>query len=134
VDGVQRGSEGKITVAKGETKVVVYEKPTCSTCRQVKRALTEKGVDFTCVNYIEEPLSAKELKQLLQQAGLRPQDALRTKEVAYREHVAGKDLTDDQLIQIMAEHSELLQRPIVVRGNKAVLARPVDKLAELGIG
>jgi len=90
-------------------------------------------VDFTSVNYIEEPLSAKELKQLLQQAGLRPQDALRTKEAAYREHVAGRDLTDDRLIQIMAEHSELLQRPIVVRGNKAVLARPVDKLAELNL-
>jgi arsenate reductase (glutaredoxin) len=95
--------------------------------------LTEKGVDFTTVNYIEEPLSPKELKQLLQQAGLRPQDALRTKEAAYREYVADRDLTDDQLIQIMAEHSELLQRPIVVRGNKAVLARPVDKLAKLDL-
>ena len=88
-------------------------------------------MDFTSVDYIKEPLSAKELKQLLQQAGLRPQDALRTKEVAFREHVAGKELTDDQLIQIMAEHSELLQRPIVVRGNKAVLARPVENLAKL---
>ncbi len=88
-------------------------------------------MDFTSINYIEEPLSAKELKQLLQKTGLRPQDALRTKEPAYREHVAGRNLSDDQLIRIMAEHSELLQRPIVVRGNKAVLARPVDKLAEL---
>jgi arsenate reductase (glutaredoxin) len=95
--------------------------------------LTEKGVDFSTVNYVEEPLSAKELKQLLQQAGLRPQDALRTKEAAYREHVAGRNLTDDQIIQILAEHSELLQRPIVVRGNKAVLARPVDRLAELNL-
>jgi len=93
--------------------------------------LTEKGVDFSTVNYIEKPLSAKALKQLLRQAGLKPQDALRTKEAAYREHVAGRNLTDDQLIHIMAEHSELLQRPIVVRGNKAVLARPVEKLAEL---
>ena len=90
-------------------------------------------MDFTSVNYIEKPLSAKELKQLLQQAGLRPQDALRTKEPAYQKHVAGRNLTADQLIQIMAEHSELLQRPIVVRGNKAVLARPVAKLAELNL-
>jgi arsenate reductase (glutaredoxin) len=93
--------------------------------------LTEKGVDFSTVNYIDKPLSAKELKRLLRQAGLKPQDALRTKEAAYRQHVAGRNLTDDQLIQIMAEHSELLQRPIVVQGNKAVLARPVEKLAEL---
>lgn len=90
-------------------------------------------MDFTSVNYIENPLSAKELTQLLQQAGLTPQDALRTKEAAYREHVAGRELTNDQLVQIMAEHPELLQRPIVVRGKKAVLARPVEKLAELNL-
>ena len=90
-------------------------------------------MDFSTVNYIEEPLSALELRQLLQRAGLRPRDALRTKEGAYREYVADRDLTDDQLIQIMAEHSELLQRPIVVRGNKAVLARPVDNLAKLDL-
>ena len=95
--------------------------------------MTEKGVEFTSVNYLEKPLSASGLKQLLNQAGLKPQDALRTKEPAYREHVAGRELTDNQLIEIMAEHIELLQRPIVVRGNKAVLARPVDKLAELNL-
>jgi arsenate reductase len=89
------------------------------------------GVEFTTVKYLDEPPSAKELKQLFLQAGLRPQDALRTKEPAYYEYVAGKNLTDDQLIQVMADHIELLQRPIVVRGSKAVLARPVNKLAEL---
>ena len=90
-------------------------------------------MDFTSVNYLEHPPSAKDLKSLLQLAGLRPQDALRTKEAAYREYVAGRDLTDDQLIQIMAEHIELLQRPIVVQGSKAVLARPMEKLAELNL-
>ena len=89
------------------------------------------GVEFTTVKYLDEPPSAKELKQLFLQAGLRPQDALRTKEAAYREYVAGRDLTDDQLIRIMAEHIELLQRPIVVQGSRAVLARPMEELAEL---
>ena len=89
------------------------------------------GVGFTTVKYLEEPPSAKELKQLFKQAGLRPQDAIRTREPAYDKYVAGKNLTDDQLMQVMAEHIELLQRPIVVRGSKAVLARPVEKLAEL---
>jgi arsenate reductase len=91
------------------------------------------GVEFTTVKYLEEPPSARELKQLFRQAGLRPQDALRTKEPVYQEYVAGKNLTDDQLIQVMAEHIELLQRPIVVRGSKAVLARPVNKLEELNL-
>ena len=91
------------------------------------------GVDFTTVKYLEEPPSAKELKQLFLQAGLRPLDAIRTREPAYEKYVAGKNLTDDQLIQIVAEHIELLQRPIVVRGSKAVLARPVNKLADLNL-
>jgi len=95
--------------------------------------LTAKGVEFESVNFVEEPLSAAALKQLLQQAGLKPQDVVRTKEAAYREHVAGKNLSDDQLIRVMAEHPEILQRPIVVRGSKAVLARPLERLAELGI-
>jgi arsenate reductase len=95
--------------------------------------LTAKGVDFESINYMEKRLSADELKQLLRGAGLRPQDALRTNEDAYRQHVAGKNLSDDQLLQVIAEYPELLQRPIVVRENKVVLARPVDKLKELDI-
>jgi arsenate reductase len=73
------------------------------------------------------------LKRLLETAGLKPQDAIRTNEAAYRKHVMGQSLSDEQLVRVMAEYPELIQRPIVVRGNKAVLARPLDKLAELGI-
>ena len=95
--------------------------------------MAEKGVAFETVNYIEKPLSAAGLKQLFRQAGLKPQEVLRTKEDAYREHVAGKNLSEQQLLAIMAQHPELIQRPIVVRGNKAVLAREIDKLGDLGI-
>ncbi len=95
--------------------------------------MTAKGIDFESVNYMEERFSANALKQLLRSAGLRPQHALRTNEGAYRQHVAGKNLSEDELLQIMAKYPELLQRPIVVRENKAVLARPVDNLTELGI-
>lgn len=95
--------------------------------------MTAKGVDFEAINYMEEVLSADALKRLLHSVGLRPKDALRTNEGAYRQHVAGKNLSDEQLVRVMAEHPELIQRPIVVRGDKAVLARPVDKLVDLGI-
>ena len=90
-------------------------------------------MDYEAVNYLAAPLSVDALKQLLRSAGLRPQDALRTKEDAYRQCVAGRDLTDDQLLRVMAEHPELIQRPIVTKGDKAVLARPVERLAKLGI-
>jgi arsenate reductase len=95
--------------------------------------LTEKGLAFESVNYIETPLSAASLKQLLQQAGLRAHEILRTKEDAYRDHVAGKNLTDEQLIAVMAKHPEIIQRPIVLRDGKAVVARETEKLRELGI-
>ena len=95
--------------------------------------MTNKGVDYRTVNYLEEPLSADALDQLLRSAGLRPQDALRTNEAAYRQYVAGRNLNDDLLVQVMADHPELIQRPIVTRGDKVVLARPVERLAELGI-
>lgn len=95
--------------------------------------MTEKGLEFEAVNYIEKPLSAAGLKQLLEQAGLKPHQVLRTKEDAYREQVAGKNLGDEQLLALMAQRPELIQRPIVVRGNKAVLAREIEKLGDLGI-
>jgi arsenate reductase (glutaredoxin) len=95
--------------------------------------LTEKGVEFESVDYTKESLSPSELKRLLQSAGLKPQEALRKNEAAYHDYVADKDLTSEQLIRVMAEHPELIQRPIVKRGSQAVLARPADKLSDLGI-
>jgi arsenate reductase len=95
--------------------------------------LTEQGVEHESVNYLEHPLSADELKKLLRRAGLKPTDVLRTKEPAYREFVAGKNLNDEELLKLIATHPELLQRPIVVRGDEAVLARPVENLKKLGI-
>ena len=95
--------------------------------------MTEKGIEFERVDYLKEPLSAKELGQLLERAGLTPQDAIRKGEAAYGKYVAGKNLSDAQLVRVMAEHPELIQRPVVVRGEKVVLARPVEKLGEFGL-
>ena len=95
--------------------------------------MTEKGVQFEAVDYTKEPLSAATLKRLLHTARISPRDALRTNETAYKQMVAGKELDDDELISIMAAHPELIQRPIVVRGDKAVLARPAENLKKLGL-
>ena len=85
------------------------------------------------MNYLEKPLSASELRALLRQAGLRPHDVIRTKEPAYKQYVADKDLSDAELLQVMAAHPELIQRPIVVSGSQAVLARPVENLNKLAL-
>lgn len=96
--------------------------------------MTAKGIEFESVDYTRKgSFSASQLRDLLDRAGLKPNDVLRKNEPAYSEHVAGGSLTDVQLIRTMVEHPELIQRPIVARGDKAVLARPAGKLSELGI-
>jgi arsenate reductase len=93
--------------------------------------LTEKGVEFETVNYLEKPLSADELKKILRAAKLKPADVMRKDEDVYKNLVAGKDLSDDELIAIMAAHPEIIQRPLVTKGSKAVLARPTENLKDL---
>ena len=114
-------------------KIKVYEKPTCTTCRVVKKELMEKGVEFEAINYFEKPLTAEGLRSLLKAAGMAPTQAIRKNEAAYKEHVAGRELSDDQLIRLMVKHPELIQRPIVVKDGKAVIPRPVEKLKDLGL-
>ena len=85
------------------------------------------------MDYTRQPLTADALKKLLRSAGLKPMDAMRSKEATYKKFVAGKNLKDDELVSLMIKHPELIQRPLVVRGNKGVLARPVERLSDLGI-
>jgi arsenate reductase (glutaredoxin) len=114
-------------------KLTVYEKRTCTTCRRLAEVLEQSGVPFDRVDYHVEPLPADRIRELLRKAGLRPAEALRTKEPLVEElHLLERDdLGDEELIALMAEHPELLQRPIVERGDRAVLARPVEKVLEL---
>ena len=109
--------------------LTVYEKPTCSTCRRLFELLTDRGVDFERVDYHVEPLPEEKIRALLRKAGLSASEAARTKEPLYAELAA--DASEDELIALMAEHPQLLQRPIVERGDRAVLARPVERVLEL---
>lgn len=108
--------------------LTVYEKPTCTTCRSLLRLLSERGVDFERVNYILEPLSAPEIRELARKAGLRPRDLVRMKEPGARD----LSLDDDEaVVAALAAHPGLLQRPIVVCGDRAVIARPPARALEL---
>jgi arsenate reductase (glutaredoxin) len=113
-------------------KLTVYEKRTCTTCKKLAAVLEEGGVPFERVDYHVEPLPSDQIRELLRKAGLRPAEALRLKEPLVAElRLAERDLSDEELIALMAEHPELLQRPIVERGDRAVLARPVERVLEL---
>lgn len=113
-------------------ELTVYEKRTCTTCRKLSALLEERGVEAERVDYFVEPLDEPRLRELLAKAKLRPREVLRVKEPAYRElGIAGRELSDDELIALLVEHPELLQRPIVERGERAVLARPPERVLEL---
>jgi arsenate reductase (glutaredoxin) len=113
-------------------KITVYEKPTCTKCREMDKLLRESGVDFNKVNYYLEPLSKSKLTELIRKMGITPRELLRTSEPIYRELGLGKgEFTDEQIISFMVKHPDLIQRPIVEKGNRAVLGRPVENVKEL---
>lgn len=112
--------------------ITIYHKPTCTTCRQVVQLLKDSGTPFAAVNYYEQSFTKEQLKKILKKAGLSPKDALRTKEEIYRElGLAKKDLTDDALLDLMVKHPDLIQRPLVVKDDTAVLARPAETIKSL---
>jgi arsenate reductase len=113
-------------------KITVYEKPTCTKCREMDKLLRESNVDFDKVNYYLEPLSKSKLTELIRKMGIAPRELLRTSEPIYRELGLGKgEFTDEQIISLMVKHPDLIQRPIVEKGNRAVLGRPVENVKEL---
>jgi len=113
-------------------KFTVYQKPTCTKCRTTLRLLKERGADFEAINYFELQLTAKDLRALLKMLGLTAGEILRKDEpVAKKLGIGKKDFSDDELIALMAKHPDLIQRPIVVRGDKAVMGRPLENVAKL---
>jgi arsenate reductase len=113
-------------------KITVYEKPTCTKCREADRLLREGGYDYEKVNYYIDPIGEAKLRELIGKMGITPRELLRTGEAVYRELELGKrELSDDELIRLMAENPDLVQRPIVERGSRAVLGRPTEKIKEL---
>jgi arsenate reductase (glutaredoxin) len=113
-------------------KITIYQKPTCTTCRQAVQILRDSGQPFEAVNYYDKPFTKDQLKALLTKAGLTPADVLRTKEDVFKAlGLAKKTLSDDELVDLMIKHPDLIQRPIVEKGDRALLARPAETVKQL---
>jgi len=113
-------------------EITIYQKPTCSTCREAVRLLRECGQPFKAINYYEHPFTKSRLKALLKKAGLTPREVLRTKEDLYKSlHLADHTQSDDEVLDLMVEHPDLIQRPLVEKGDQAMLARPAETIAKL---
>jgi len=112
--------------------ITVYQKPTCTTCRKVYAALKERGVDFDAVDYYTDPIPKTKLRELLRKMGITARDLLRKNEDVYKRlKLADRDLSDAEIIDLMVEHPDLIQRPIVEKGSRAILARPAERLKEI---
>ena len=111
---------------------MVYEKRTCTTCKNLALLLEERGIDFDRVDYHVEPLSEGEIRELVGKTGRPARELFRTREPVYGElGLAEREADDDEAIRLMAEYPALMQRPVVVRGDVAMLGRPVERVLEL---
>lgn len=119
-------------MGKATKELTIYQKPTCTTCREALKIVRASGADFASVNYYEEPFTKAKLKRLLKKAGLRPQDVLRTKENIYKKlQLARKPRTDEQVVDLMIKYPDLIQRPLVERGDRVILARPAETVKKV---
>ncbi len=110
-------------------RITVYQKPTCNTCRQVHAVLKDAGVDFDAVDYYVQPLTKAKLTELVGKLGVPARILFRRNEDLFMQLKLGeRDVPDAEAIDLMVKHPDLMQRPIVERGQTAILARPAEKI------
>ncbi|MDP2712411.1 MAG: ArsC/Spx/MgsR family protein [Solirubrobacteraceae bacterium] len=120
-------------VAAVDAGLTIYEVGRCSTCRKLAALLDERGIPYEGVEYHRTGLDEATVRSLLAKSGLGPRDILRMREplVAQLGLLEGDGAGDDELIAAIVEHPRLMQRPIAVRGDRALLARPIERVLEL---
>lgn len=110
------------------TMFKIYHNPRCRKSRAGLQYLKEKGVEIELIEYLKNPLKESELKDLLVRLHKKPTDIIRTQEAIYKSDFKGKNFTDDEWVKILLEYPKLIQRPIVVKGPKAVIGDPADEI------
>jgi arsenate reductase len=111
--------------------ITIYHNPKCAKSRAGLEFLKTKDVEYKVVEYLKEPLTREQFKDILMKLGKSPKDIIRTQEEIYKEKFRGKNFTDDEWITILLENPKLIQRPIVVKGYKAILAQPAEEIEKL---
>lgn len=111
--------------------ITIYHNPRCRKSRETLALIQESGEDFEIVEYLKSPLGKEELKVLLNKLQMQPEELLRKGEAIWKEEYKGKTLEEDEILQAMAEHPKLMERPVVVKGKTAVLGRPPENVRRL---
>lgn len=109
--------------------VRIFYNPKCSKCRLTMDILNDKGLTTTIVEYLKTPPDASELSRILEMLGIEPRELMRKHEPPYKDqNLDNPELSRDQLIQAMVDHPILIERPIVIKDNKAIIGRPPEKI------
>lgn len=111
--------------------IKIYHNPRCSKSREGCSILQNIDQEYEIIDYLKNPLSVEELKDLIRKLQIKPLDLVRRKEEIWKEKYEGKELSDEAIIQAMHENPKLIERPIVVNGNKAVIGRPPVLIKEI---
>ena len=111
--------------------VTIWHNPRCSKSRQTLALIEESGTEAEIVKYLETSPSAADIKAVLKQLGITARELMRTKEELYKELGLKAVEEEEKLIEAMAEHPKLIERPVVIMGDKAVLGRPPEKVLDL---
>jgi|SRR5690554_6125988 len=109
----------------------IYHNPRCSKSRETLSLIREAGQEPEIIEYLKTVPNSATIKDLLMKLNLKPTDILRKGEKVYKDKFKGKNFNDDEWIQIMIENPKIIERPIVVKGNKAILGRPPENVKEL---
>ncbi|XLS27566.1 arsenate reductase (glutaredoxin) [Flavobacteriaceae bacterium M23B6Z8] len=111
--------------------IKIYHNPRCQKSRQALQILEESGESFEVIKYLEDVPSESELRKILSCLGLKASHLIRKNEAVWKENYKNKLLDEEDLIQIMLKHPKLIERPIVVKNNKAVIGRPPEKVTSI---
>jgi len=111
--------------------IKIWHNPRCSKSRDSFKLLEEKGIDAEVVKYLEDIPTKEELTELLKKLNMSARELMRTKEDVYKELNLKDETSEDALIEAMVANPKLIERPIVIRGDKAVIGRPIEKVVEL---
>ena len=111
--------------------IEIYHNPRCTKSRETLQLLESKGIEPKVIEYLKDVPTEKELKGILKKLGIKATDLLRKNETIFKELYKGKELSEDEWIKAMIRHPKLMERPIVINGQKAALGRPPEKVLDI---
>ena len=111
--------------------ITIYHNPRCGKSREGLKLLEEAGVEFQTRLYLKDPVSKEELSEVVQKLGISAEGLLRKKEAIFKEEYANKSLSEEDCLDAMLTHPKLIERPIVVNGDKAIIGRPPSLISDI---